>query len=291
MPRIDAMSDYIWKIMTVTDMVAVPLYAFILSELCRPGTVRIKNIIIHELPFVVLPTLFIITGDNIFYLADVVWAAIYGIGYAVWGILAIPRYHRRLKERFSYDENINLKWLRIILISFFVILTIWIIDCIFAVADIEILYMTGALTIWIFICYFIYKHESVIDELVTGPQQSKIVEPEDISYSSTDLHRRIQHLFEEEKIFLNPQLRLSDVASMTNSNRTYISRFFNNSHGKTFFEFVNGYRVRYAMQLLKTSTECIEIIAEQSGFNSRQSFHRVFSKMVNCTPEQFRSRQ
>ena len=279
-------TDYQWMVMTSTDMVTVPLYAFILIELCRPGTLRVKTMVMHEVPFVLFPVLYLITHNELFYYADVIWAAVYGLGYAVWTVIAIPKYHSMLKQRFSYEENINLNWLRTILISLFAILSLWILDCLVADLDIEAVYLLGSLTIWMFICFFIYKHESVIDELSEMPsdQDRKSYDEK----NADELFVRIQHLFEEDKIFLNSHLKLSDVANMTNSNRTYVSRFFNNSRGKTFFEFVNEYRVRHAMKLLETTSERIEIIAEQSGFNSRQSFHRIFSKMAGCTPEKFR---
>lgn len=65
----------------------------------------------------------------------------------------------------DYDDNINLNWLRYILLSFFVVLSLWIIDCLIINFDIEAVYMTGSIVIWMFICYFIYRHESVINEL------------------------------------------------------------------------------------------------------------------------------
>ena len=284
----ESISDkYIWMIMTSADMIAVPLYAYILIELCRPGTLNVRTMVVHELPFVIFPLLFVITRHMAFYYMDVIWAAIYGLGYAVWTVKVIPSYHRRLKHRFSYEENINLNWLRIILVSFFVILLLWILDCLFIDFDIEALYLLGSLIIWMFICYFIYRHESVIDEL---NEQLAVVELKEINDDDDDkLRKRIRHLFDTEHIYLNPQLKLSDVASLTNSNRTYVSRFFNNSQGKTFFEFVNEYRVNHAKTLLRTTSERIEVIAEQSGFNSRQSFHRVFGKIAGSTPEQYRS--
>lgn len=270
-----------WMIMTSIDMIVEPLYAFILIELCRPGLLRTKTMVIHELPFILCPTLFAITNAPIFYFIDVIWAAIYGFGYAIWAVITIPKYHQLLKERFSYDDNINLNWLRYILFSFILILALWIIDCLIVDYNIEILYLVSSLIIWMFICNFIYKHESVIGELC-----EPIASFED--NNSNILKKSILDLFEIQKIYLNPQLKLSDVATMINSNRTYVSRFFNNDYGKTFFEFVNEYRVKYAMILLQTSNEKLELIAEQSGFNSRQSFHRVFSKMLGCTPEQYR---
>lgn len=276
-----------WMIMTATDMIAVPLYAFLLIELCRPGALRWKTMVIHELPFVLFPVLFIFTRNRVFYFADVVWAAVYGFGAAVWAVCTIPKYHLLLKQRFSYEENINLNWLRYILMSFFAVLSLWIIDCLIINADIEAVYMVGSIIIWMHICYFIYRHESVINEL-TEPLSSdeSLAVMED---NLTGLKECILNLFEKDRIYLNPQLRLSDVAAMANSNRTYVSRFFNDNNGKTFFEFVNEYRVRYAMSLLKTSSEKLDVIAEKSGFSSRQSFHRVFSKIVGCTPEQYRS--
>lgn len=40
----------IWAIMTSVDMVAVPLYAFILMELCRPGMVTTRMIVAQMAP-------------------------------------------------------------------------------------------------------------------------------------------------------------------------------------------------------------------------------------------------
>lgn len=283
----DDTDSYMWMIMTSTDMIAVPLYAFLLIELCRPGVLNGRMMLLHELPFVLLPVLYIITRARIFYYADVVWAVVYGVGAAVWAVFAIPKYHRLLMQRFSYEDNINLNWLRYILLSFFVVLSLWIVDCLIINFDIEAVYMMGSIIIWMFICYFIYRHESVINELSEPiiPEES-ITALED---NFTGLKECVINLFENERIYLNPHLRLSDVAVMANSNRTYVSRFFNDNNGKSFFEFVNEYRVKYAMTLLKTSDEKLDVIAEQSGFNSRQSFHRVFSKMTGKTPEQYRS--
>lgn len=285
-PEVDSDSN-LWMIMTSTDMVAVPLYAFLLIELCRPGSLGWKTMVTHEFPFVLFPVLFIITHNHVFYFADVIWAAVYGFGAAIWAVCTIPKYHKLLKQRFSYEENINLNWLRYILLSFFAVLSLWIIDCLIINLDIEAIYMIGSIIIWMNICYFIYRHESVINEL-----SEPIISEESVATSDDNfvrLRECILNLFEKERIYLNPHLRLSDVAAMANSNRTYVSRFFNDNHGKTFFEFVNEYRVQYAKSLLKTSDEKLDVIAEQSGFNSRQSFHRVFSKMTGFTPEQHRS--
>lgn len=273
-----------WAVMTSTDMVAVPLYAFILMELCRPGMVTTRMVVAQMLPVVILPVVYIITDSRMFYFIEVVYIAVYGVSYAVWTVFAIRRYNVALHQQFSYEENINLNWLKIILIFFFMILSLWVLDCLHINIDLESLYMLDSLVMWMFLAYFIYKHETVIKELKSTPPVCQETTEEESMLAS-----RIKRLFEEKEVFLNPNLKLADIAAMTGSNRTYVSRFFNDDQGTSFFDYVNRCRVVYAMELLKTSEEKIDVIAEKSGFNSRQSFHRVFSKIAGKTPERFRT--
>lgn len=278
-------SRELWVMMTAPDMLAVPFYVFILTELCCPGKLSLRPAVLQLLPFILLPVLFIATRIEAFYIIEVVWAAIYGLGYAIWTMFAIGRYNRLLKQRFSYEDNINLDWLKSILVFFFAMLSLWIVDCMYINLNIERIYLLGSMAMWMFLCYFIYRHESVIGELGL-PSNEKPGTPEEESAISI----RIRSLFDEQQVFLNPNIKLSDIAAMVGSNRTYVSRFFNDEQKTTFFDFVNSYRINYAKNLLRTSDEKMDVIAEKSGFNSRQSFHRVFSKITGCTPDQFRSR-
>lgn len=278
-----------WMIMTCTDMVTVPLYAFLLIELCRPGTLTWKMIVLQELPFVMFPVLFIITHAQFFYYTIVVWSGIYGFGAAVWAVIAIPKYHKLLKERFSYEENINLNWLRYILLSFFAVLSLWIIDCLVIDFNIEALYLVGSIIIWMFICYFIYRHESVIEEFA-GSGNAELSDLTDtIETDISEIGQKISALFRDDNIFLNPNLKLSDIAKAIGTNRTYVSTFFNRDAGCTFYDYVNRYRVDFACRMLENSKEKINVIAEKSGFNSPQSFIRVFNKIKGVSPTKYRT--
>lgn len=287
-------TKYLWTTMTSIDMVAVPFYAFILIELCSPGHASTKKIIRDLTPFIILPILYICTGIDLFYIVEVVWAAIYGFGYAVWTIFAIKRYNTFLKQQFSYNENINLDWLRSILVFFIGNLCLWFVDCSIINVDIECIYLIGSLILWMALCYFIYRHKNVIDELKTMPNGYDHKETDD-PVEGDDNHESkmsimIKRLFDDEKVYLNPNLKLADIAIMVGSNRTYVSRFFNAEQNSSFFDFVNGYRIKMAVELLKNSDEKIEVIAVKVGFNSRQAFHRVFYKSMGITPERYRTR-
>lgn len=283
------LNEFNWMVITAADMIVVPLYAFVLIELCSPATLGRRTIILHELLFIVPFTLFAITKDIVFYYAEVLEAAVYGVSYTVWAAFAIPRYHAQLKQRFSYTENINLNWLRAIFFSFLFILVIWIIDCMEANYAIEALYMTSTLVMWMFIAYYTYKHESVLGELSDSTSDDVLENMEVAESEMSEVGKQISTLFDKEQIFLNPNLKVSDIATATGTNRTYVSAFFNREAECTFYDYVNKYRIEYACNLLLHSNENITMIAEKSGFNSSQSFIRVFSKIMDTSPTKYRN--
>lgn len=276
-------SDFYWAVMTSVDMVAVPMYAFILMELVRPGMVTRRLALIHEMPFVLLPVLFVATGHELFYYILVGWAGVYGTFYLCWTSFNIPRYDAMLRERFSYTDNINLNWLRVILYSFYLVLGVWILDCLVFRLGVECLYMCVAMGIWMVIDYFIYKHESVLDEL---EECGAVADGDgaDEAAAPPSLNRRVEALLIDQQAFLNPHLKVSDVAAAVGTNRTYVSNYFNREAGSSFYDYVNGLRVEYACRLLESTDESVKCIAEQSGFNSPQSFIRVFTRIKGVTP-------
>lgn len=277
-----------WFLISAADMFIIPFYNFVLMELVKPGWTTWRKAVMLELPFVLLPAIYCVTGNNIYFYILSVWGAVYGLTTFVVMFFLIRRYHRQLKERFSYQENINLNWLLAILSSCFLILIIWTMSCFVINVDFDDLYMVLSLAIWMFICYFVYRHESVIDELTdsdTGP----IGDGLDDGNVAQGLAATVRQLFEEEKIYLNPKLKLSDVARMVGTNRTYLSRFFNEENGQTFYDFVNNYRVEHATQLLRTSSYTVLEVAEKSGFNSVSTFRRAFVAAYKCSPNEYRA--
>lgn len=189
-----------WFLISAADMFIIPFYSFVLMELVKPGWTTWRKAVMLELPFVLLPAIYCVTGNNIYFYILAVWGAVYGLTTFIVMFFLIRRYHRQLKERFSYQENINLNWLLAILSSCFLILIIWTMSCFVINVDFDDLYMVLSLTIWMFICYFVYKHESVIDELTdsdTGPIDDGL----DDGNVAQGLAATVRQLFEEEKIY------------------------------------------------------------------------------------------
>lgn len=103
-----------------------------------------------------------------------------------------------------------------------------------------------------------------------------------------ELSKRMKVLFDEDKIYLDPELRLSSLAVQLGTNRTYMSNYFNQYCGTSFYDYVNRFRLEHSKNLLTDSDYTYEVIASMSGFNSLSTFRRTFQMMYGCSPKQWR---
>ena len=95
---------------------------------------------------------------------------------------------------------------------------------------------------------------------------------------------------EVDNAYLDPMLSISKLAELTEIPQYKITLLLNKELDKSFYEFVNDYRVEKAKQLLasdKAQQYSILGIADESGFNSKASFNRVFKKTTGSTPSQY----
>ncbi len=96
---------------------------------------------------------------------------------------------------------------------------------------------------------------------------------------------------ESSKPFLNPSLSIYDLSKDLGMPVKELSILINHRLNKHFFDFVNGYRIDRAKNLLadpdKKDMTVLEILYEV-GFNSKSSFNTAFKKETHLTPTQFR---
>lgn len=133
-----------------------------------------------------------------------------------------------------------------------------------------------------------------VAETVAEPQpvaeQPVEPEPEELKLQQeAAFAERMYLLFEKEHVYLNPRLRLSELAMLLGTNRTYLSQYFNQNCESTFYDFVNDFRIHHAKLLLHSTDDTLETIAMNSGFNSLSTFRRAFVQREGMSPIEFRA--
>ncbi len=81
---------------------------------------------------------------------------------------------------------------------------------------------------------------------------------------------------------------IADVASMTEQS---FSRWFRQTSGLTFVDYLMQLRTTVASNLLINTNKAMTEVAAESGFNSSSSFNRAFLKIKGCSPREFRKKR
>lgn len=124
-------------------------------------------------------------------------------------------------------------------------------------------------------------------------KQSEVEDSAPISEKADEqLWERICQLMDEQKPYLNSELKLQDFADMLRTNRTYIIDGIKAASGQTFTQFVNTYRVEQAKQLLaRYPDKKMSAVSVESGFATESSFFRIFKAATGITPNEWRARE
>ena len=94
-----------------------------------------------------------------------------------------------------------------------------------------------------------------------------------------------------EAHYSNGNLTLNEVSEAIGISAPYLSGVFNEVKRETFSSYLNSFRVKRAKQFLEETNQSIAEIGYKCGFNSAQSFSRVFKKHTTFTPGQYRERK
>lgn len=100
----------------------------------------------------------------------------------------------------------------------------------------------------------------------------------------------LNKLFQEEKIFLDPELNLNQLSDKLSMNRGAVSETINTGFQMNFNDFVNHFRIEeFKKRLQAGDHEQFSLVglAFECGFNSKATFNRVFKKAVKLTPTQY----
>ncbi len=105
------------------------------------------------------------------------------------------------------------------------------------------------------------------------------------------IRAQLVRAMEVDELYLDPDLRLSDLGERLGVTRNQLSYVINKTLKKNFYDFVNEYRVRRVLDLMKEQSyddKKIIALAFDAGFNSKPAFNTVFKKYTGVTPSAYR---
>ncbi len=202
------------------------------------------------------------------------------------------------KKKYAADDEMRL-WLKLTTITFLCFAISW--PVYFVLVRTGILtqsqdYMISILmaTFIVLTSYFGFYHSSVFN----GKSLKKIFPI--IKYQKSGLSKsvlndykiKLTNLMESRALYLESELKLTDLAKMLNLSRHNTSQIINECFQMSFYEYVNKYRIEEAERLLVNDEGQgmnITDIAYQVGFNNRISFYNAFKKYIGITPTEFRN--
>ena len=130
------------------------------------------------------------------------------------------------------------------------------------------------------------RFETKLQELVCAVTRPKPSQDEDVD---RDLYERCCQLMDRRKPFLVDKFSLTDLARALYTNKVYLSRSINYYSGKNFRQFVNYYRVKYAMEQFVANKHLrVSELSELSGFHSTVSFNMAFKLVTGVTPSDWK---
>ena len=128
------------------------------------------------------------------------------------------------------------------------------------------------------------KEETIVEEPANRPEDLTRV-PDRVKASDRELYVRCCRYMELRKPFLVETFSMEDLANALFTNKLYLSQTINVCSGRNFRNYVNSYRVMYAMELFKKNNRLrVTDLANLSGFHTPVTFNMAFKLVMDESP-------
>lgn len=311
---------FVQNLVMLIDISCTPFVCAFFYEATRPGSITNRRLVYTYIFFLATIPLYCILQSG--------WVVVFAFAMSmIESTLAVVlvfvnsiRYDKCLSDNYSYRQDISVGWVVWSSFCYFIWFAVYIF-CFFEPTWFdEVIFDLSSIIIWTVLCLLTHKHKVIVEMLRTDNLlQGKDVVAENIEEKQTggecvadepeisvkqagmecddDFWVKKDALIAEElhkkmvidKMYLNPHLSLSELALAVGSNRSYLSGHINRS-GKSFYDFVNEFRIAEACRILDDpSIDKIPMadVAKRSGFNSISSFNRYFFKIKGITPTDY----
>ncbi|NOS90710.1 MAG: AraC family transcriptional regulator [Cyclobacteriaceae bacterium] len=223
-----------------------------------------------------------------------------GAVYVILSLWLLRKHKQTVRDRFSQVEKINLTWLRYLIYGMGLQ---WL--AVFYGND-RIIFSLVALFVML-LGYFGIKQVGIFTnvpptnepaiETSTEIEEKNSAAPEQhkARYLKSTLsleaqqviHEKLSKAMNDQKLFLNPELTITELASRLSVHPNHLSQVINSLESKTFYDFINGKRIeefKRIVALPENQKYTLLALAFECGFNSKTAFYRNFKNITGQSP-------
>lgn len=229
--------------------------------------------------------------------------------YSISTLIRIKNYRKQIANFYSFESRkVNLNWLLLLTISFFIIYHIIILASFYHIRNEQLIYIeifrSGALLFFVYILSFGGLRQQQLvseDKPIKINTESSFHETSSDRYKKSGLKDDQAEVYSKQLIdFMNQseawkdnELSVAKLSEQTDIPKYYITQILNENLQKNFYTFVNEYRTEYAKKLIKSpkyENWSLLAIAYECGFNSKSAFNNFFKKYTDMTPTEYKNK-
>jgi len=297
------------------------LYFYTLELIRKEKYISVKLVLLHLVPFFLLIILAIPfyrlpanekvkvfqnegRGFEWYTQLQMVAFLVFGFAYSIVSIWEIRKYRQQILNSFSNTDKKMLRWLEYLAVGLAII---WILSAFFN----DQIVFSGVVLFVLFIGFFginqypvFYstsnpqvKPEEVRSEILKdNPPEQAGEDSEKYSKSklsdddASKVMERLETVMKMQVPFRNADLTLNDLANSINVSPNNLSQVINTVAGKTFYHYINTYRIH---EFLKLSSQPENRkftylgLASECGFSSKTTFNKYFKLQTGKTPSAY----
>jgi len=299
----DAYLPFFYILFSITFLIGPAVYLYVEQSVNLNFRIGAKHFI-HALPFVTIAVLnpliikipssdFFVFGSKTASLTTVLVLVLFHIhilGYLTMAVVSIVNANTR--DKISPDQYFRKQWLPFLVKAFAVL---WLVE-----SSIYFVFVSfDHLFCWIKIVLAVGQFTVINTIVFLGLSRSQFLEDQAgtvrIKYKKALLStaerekylENIQLFMKEQKPYRDPNFSLQMLSENVGLSPNYVSQILNSVVNKSFYEFVNHYRIQDSIHLLSGHKTVLEILYEV-GFTSKSAFNSAFKKYTGTTPTMFR---
>lgn len=305
-------SEFLNTLLIFYDYIIVGGYMMFAVALVFPYKYTLYHLLVMEIPFVGALIFFAVTKSPLVFPATQLFTLTASLALTICLLVSIRKHTAMLRDNVGNMENFDLRWSAGLCILLFIIQVLWTFESVsqqtwFTSEQVNRNLLFDSLYCLVTLCFVLFvtwkiaqqkvfaipqdDHNKLLLDPVKNTESKNSSATLRSSYYETLFDKNVEMLIQQNKCYLDKSLTLQKLASLLGTNRQYLSNYINQEKHKTFYDYINDFRLEEARKLLDNKSDgpsySIEEISDMSGFNSYATFLRSFTKKYGQTPSKY----